>query len=118
MRTDTPESWQHWSEDEIQRYARIQKTLLETVWPLLRTGGLLIYATCTMSPEENESVVSSLITAHTDAQIEPITLGIPHRRAGVLRFRGVEYHSSVADTVRILPSVRSEGFFLARVRKV
>ncbi len=118
IRTDIPESWQHWSESEIQRYASVQRTLLQTIWPLLRTGGLLVYATCTMSPEENESVVSSLVTEHTDARIEPITLDIPHRRAGVLRFRGVEYHPSVTDTVRILPSVRSEGFFLARIRKV
>jgi len=44
------------------RAAARQKQLLAAAAPLVRAGGLLIYATCSLEPEENEQVVESFLS--------------------------------------------------------
>ena len=46
------------------RAATRQNRLLTAAAPLVRPGGLLIYATCSLEPEENEHVVKSFLTRH------------------------------------------------------
>jgi len=48
------------------RAAARQLRLLQAAAPLVRPGGLLIYATCSLEPEENESVVESFLSRHAD----------------------------------------------------
>lgn len=52
--------WRTRPEDPA-RHARLQATLLRSVAPLVRAGGLLVYATCSSEPEENERVVESFL---------------------------------------------------------
>ena len=37
-------------------------------WPMLKTGGRLLYATCSLLQEENELVISAFLSGHPDAQ--------------------------------------------------
>ena len=53
------------------RAAARQARLLAAAAPLVRPGGLLIYATCSLEPEENESVVESFLTQHPDYHRAP-----------------------------------------------
>jgi len=48
------------------RSAQRQTRLLEAAAPLVRPGGLLIYATCSLEPEENEQVVERFLTGHLE----------------------------------------------------
>jgi len=48
------------------RAAARQLRLLQAAAPLVRPGGLLIYATCSLEPEENESVVENFLSRHAD----------------------------------------------------
>ena len=48
------------------RSAQRQARLLDAAAPLVRRGGLLIYATCSLEPEENEQVVERFLNAHPD----------------------------------------------------
>jgi len=48
------------------RSAQRQARLLEAAAPLVRPGGLLIYATCSLEPEENEQVVERFLNQHPD----------------------------------------------------
>lgn len=49
------------------RFATQQGAIVRALWPLLAPGGKLLYATCSVFPEENESVVSSFIAAQPSA---------------------------------------------------
>lgn len=54
-------------ETDIGPMARRQRQLLEALWPLLRPGGRLLYATCSILHEENDDVVAGFLADHTDA---------------------------------------------------
>ncbi len=47
-------------EEELGRYARLQRSLLENAVQYLKAGGRLVYATCSLEPEENEEVVATV----------------------------------------------------------
>lgn len=55
-----------------ERMAEEQMALLEGLWPCLRTGGRLVYATCSILPTENARVVDRFLALHDDARAEPI----------------------------------------------
>jgi len=57
---------------DIPAFAREQQKLLRSLWPLLKPGGLLLYATCSVFPEENTKVVEEFLSDHADAKEEKI----------------------------------------------
>lgn len=60
--------------DDIGKLAKLQQQILEALWPTLSKGGLLVYATCSVLPQENEDSIQAFLAKHTDAQhimIEP-----------------------------------------------
>lgn len=60
-------------ESDIAQLAEVQLKLLEALWPLLKPGGKLVYATCSILPEENHHPLASFTHQHKDAQVEVIT---------------------------------------------
>src|SRR5690606_13890338 len=52
---------------DIDNFARTQATILNKLWPLLQRRGKLLYATCSVFHEENDSVVSKFLADHRDA---------------------------------------------------
>jgi 16S rRNA (cytosine967-C5)-methyltransferase len=71
-------------ESDIGGFADQQQRILEGVWPLLATGGRLLYATCSVLTEENGAVVEQFASRHTDAAFLPLStdrgLAIGHGR--------------------------------------
>ncbi len=57
---------------DIARTAEEQSRLLECLWPLLAPGGKLLYATCSILPEENAQRIEAFLAAHRDARLIPI----------------------------------------------
>jgi len=55
--------------EDIANLATIQAVLLKAMWPLLKPGGLLLYATCSILPDENNSIVSDFINEQSDANV-------------------------------------------------
>lgn len=55
----------------LRDLARTQATLLEGAAAAVRPGGLLVYATCSLEPEENEEQVARFLAAHPDFRREP-----------------------------------------------
>ena len=65
-------------EDDLAKLQDLQRQLLTLLWQLLTPSGVLVYATCSILPEENVEVTASFIEAHPDAKEIPIgdSLGI------------------------------------------
>lgn len=57
---------------EPERQARRQRLLLESLAPLVKPGGRLVYATCSSEPEENEQVVESFRSGHPEFRPAPL----------------------------------------------
>jgi 16S rRNA (cytosine967-C5)-methyltransferase len=57
---------------DIPALAAQQRRMLEAVWPLLAESGTLLYATCSLLPEENEQQVAAFLSRHADARELPI----------------------------------------------
>lgn len=89
--------------DDIPNLVTLQATILETLWPMLKSGGLLIYATCSILPEENNRQLANFLANHDDAMEQPIEAGWG-RNAEIGR--------------QILPNQdRMDGFYYAVIEK-
>ena len=53
--------------EDIDNMVCRQSAMLEALWPLLARGGRLLYATCSVLPRENESIIGSFLSDHADA---------------------------------------------------
>ena len=65
---------------DIAALAQSQKAILSAIWPLLKSGGLLLYATCSVLKQENEAQIQDFLATHDDAVELPIndeSWGIP-----------------------------------------
>lgn len=61
---------------DLQSFSEQQKKLLNSLWPLLKVSGLLLYTTCSVMPDENEQVIEAFLQLHWDAKIEVVQLPI------------------------------------------
>ena len=62
----------HRSLQDIQQLAVLQLQILSALWPTLKPGGLLLYATCSVLPDENENIVAQFCQQQSDAEHKPI----------------------------------------------
>jgi 16S rRNA (cytosine967-C5)-methyltransferase len=88
------------TEEEIVRLGALQTELIESAAKFTKRGGVLVYSTCSLEPEENEGVVEAFLTSHKEFTIETTRSLFPPRDgmdgAFVAKFR-----RTGADTRRI-----------------
>jgi 16S rRNA (cytosine967-C5)-methyltransferase len=72
------------NEDDLRKLTAIQFDILEGLWPLLRSGGKLLYVTCSILAAENEGQISTFLARHADAATValPLPVGVP-RKPGI-----------------------------------
>jgi len=61
-------------DSDIPKQALEQMKLLRALWPLLKKGGVLLYSTCSILPEENEATINEFLLQHDDAKALPISV--------------------------------------------
>ena len=108
MLAEEPATLRAFSEKLVRASAATQLQLLKKALSLLKSGGTLVYSTCSILEAENESVVRAALRG-ADARVEPLQL--PGTEALPL------LPVSLPGTLCVCPSDRYEGFFLARIRK-
>ena len=55
--------------DDIQQLETVQAEILERAWALLKPGGRLLYATCSVLPQENSEQVMAFVNKHPEASV-------------------------------------------------
>jgi 16S rRNA (cytosine967-C5)-methyltransferase len=68
--------------EDIANLVEKQRLLLESLWPLLNTGGLLVYTTCSALKQENEQQIMNFLQQHPETQ-EKKTSKPPASRASI-----------------------------------
>jgi len=88
---------------DINQLAEQQQKLLQSLWPLLTSGGILLYVTCSILPQENRDVVKCFLDQQPDALL--LTTALPYG-----------YPQSIGH--QLLPGQnKSDGFYYAAIAK-
>lgn len=98
-----PDVLLHRRADDIAALSTLQGRLLDAAWAVLRPGGTLVYATCSLLVEENAGQIDAFLARHLDAQADD-----PGPAFG---------HASGAGRQRLTGEGGMDGFFYARLHK-
>ncbi len=101
---------------DIRFCATREDELLDAAVRVLKPGGVLVYSTCSIAPEEGEYIVDEVIRRHPDITVVPpdVSLGVE----GYTAPYGVEMNPSLRHARRFLPHVHgTEGFFICKLQK-
>jgi 16S rRNA (cytosine967-C5)-methyltransferase len=75
-------------ENDISALAALQKRLLQKAASLLRPGGMLVYCTCSLEPEEGEHAIAALLAAEPAMRRAPVEAGEVAGREEILTANG------------------------------
>ena len=101
--------------DERIRLQERQIQLLKSGLQALKPGGQIVYATCSLAPEEDETVIDSLLQQYPDSiQIEDASTKFGFETEGLSSFNGKTYHPDLKHALRLWPhKTGMSGFFCA-----
>ena len=71
-----------WSQDKVDECVAIQRQLIRDAYQMLRTGGMIIYSTCTFTRQENEAIIEDFLGDYPDANLLDMDRIWPHRDRG------------------------------------
>ena len=87
---------------DITALVALQKDILANLWPMLKPGGILLYATCSILKSENEEQMSCFLESYSDAQELKINL---------------DWGINTKVGKQQLPSHNFDGFYYAKLQK-
>ncbi|MDF3012206.1 MAG: rsmB [Cellvibrio sp.] len=89
--------------EELDKLGDLQEQLLKKLWPLLKPGGILLYATCSIMPKENTRIIEAFLARQKDASCDPLV---------------VDWGLAQICGRQLLPQLDGhDGFYYARLRK-
>jgi len=111
----------NWSPKQVKRLSNMQKWLLRSALSSTRSGGYVLYSTCTIAPQECEEVVDWLLkkdgskvkVCDIDASLLP-----PEATLGLTHWDGRDYDPSLSKTRRVPPTDMLEAFYVALLRRI
>jgi 16S rRNA (cytosine967-C5)-methyltransferase len=98
------------SEADLKRHTEVQQQLLESLAPRLKPDGVLVYAVCSIEPEENEAVIDPFLKKHPEFVIDKNPGKLPETLPP-----GIE----AATGFKTLPLLgHMDGFYFVRLKRV
>jgi 16S rRNA (cytosine967-C5)-methyltransferase len=120
-----PDIRHHRTEADLAKLAKLQKELLNHASGLVKPGGVLVYSTCSLEPEENIENVNWFLENHPEFKASDLTKYVPAET--LANWQKAERHAHLKRTtaedlacgyVQLLPSRHGvSGFFVARMVK-
>ena len=112
-----PGMMKDWETYGPKHYSELQRSIVPHAIHMLKPGGMILYSTCTFSPEENEGTVKFMLELDPDLEV----MEIPNRYEGFAPGRPELIEGGTEDLkncVRIWPhKMNGEGHFIALLRK-
>lgn len=100
----------------VRKSAEMQKCLIESALSVLKKGGVLVYSTCSLEPEENELNMQWMLNRFK-VRIENTALNIGD--SGLTDVFGRKLDRQIANCTRFWPNkTNTEGFFIAKIKKI
>lgn len=112
--------------EHIQTLTQLQYSLLCELWPLLVDGGILLYATCSILPQENTKVIERFLANTSDAAIDPIVFNTDNRaQSSDTPVFGIEQPFgrqllplSIGSEAGTMSAQHHDGFYYCRLKKI
>jgi len=99
--------------EQIEEFSRLQYEILEGVSRCVKSGGVLLYCTCTIEPEENEGVVAKFLESHPDFELQSV---LPFLPKDVNNLDNIVSEEGYLHTYPHLHNM--DGFFAARMVRI
>ncbi|MBE6779837.1 MAG: RNA methyltransferase [Ruminococcaceae bacterium] len=102
-----------WSQSNVEMCAKRQAEILENAVKALKSGGFIVYATCTFSLEENEMMVDAFLERHPEFELVPVNERVAKYTADGIKFEGCKCEN-IHLARRFYPHIaKGEGQFMA-----
>ena len=107
-------SW--WSLERAERLGDLQLRLLIAAIKMLKTGGEIVYSTCTLTPEENEFIIDKVLEKYP---VELMDIELPVKSIPAFTsYGGKDLNPAVSKARRIIPwEADTDGFFVVKLKK-
>ena len=114
QKKDEVTNW--WNNKQMEKIANLQLRLLISAIKMAKVGGEIVYSTCTLTLEENELVIQTVLKKYPVELLE-IDLPVPSHPA-FTKYGKENLNPELKKCRRIIPwEIQSEGFFVAKLRK-
>ncbi|PSP78187.1 SAM-dependent methyltransferase [Halobacteriales archaeon QS_1_68_20] len=103
-----------WTQGHVESVAGIQKGILRRAVQATTPGGVVVYATCTFAPEENEAVLDHVLDRE-DCNVVDYEVGL-ETSPGITEWDGEQFDERVREAKRVYPHQNDTGgFFCAKL---